>query len=908
MKARSIFFSLTMILVLLTGMVFQVTPARAVTDWVALSATPLNVLNGTVRAIAIIGTDVYVGGDFTDAGGVANADYIAKWNGTSWSALGETPLTASGGVPTTVWAVVASGTDVYVGGVFDNAGGNTKADNIAKWDGATWSALWSSAADGPSVVKSIAISGANVYAGGEFTWIADIATYDRIGKWDGANWSALNATPLNEAVNAIAINGTGDVYVGGKFTAAGGVTGADKIAKWSGGVWSALGATPLNNEVWAVAISGTDVYAGGTFTSAGGVTGADKIAKWSGSAWSALGATPLNSTVYAIVPSGTDMYAGGGFIAAGGVTGANNIAKWSGSAWSAVGATPLNGTVYAIVPSGTDVYAGGAFKDAGGDLNADYIAKLGEVTSTCSNAITVANADDAGTGSLRQAIADVCENGTITFGGDYTIPLASTLTISKSLTIDGTGHSVTVSGENAVRVFSVNTGVTFNLNSITVTKGKIDDEDGGGLYNDGGTLTVTNSAFSNNTASDGGGLCNNAGTVNVTNSTFSGNISPGYGGGLYNDGGTLTVTNSTFSGNISESYGGGLYNDAGTLTVTNSTFSDNSAITAGGGLYSYATPGICAATPAVTITNSTFGDNRSTEGGGIRNTSGVMVISYSTVISNTGGGVYSYNDGDTCTRVGGSIIAGNTGSDVAAHGTAQRFSSLGYNLIGTAGTNVDFTQDFKGTGDQTAVTNPLLGTLGDHGGNTQTIPLLPGSPAIDAGPATCDAAPVSGKDQRGVTRPQGTACDIGAYELALSSTGADLAVTENAVRAIDAITYTIVAKNLGPSAANGAVVSSTFSAEISNVTWTCVFAGGAACGSIGSGNHLTETLTTFPMGGVVTYTVHGRPGMLTTGDNVVTIAPPSGVTDPDPSNNRAEYKNTIYRVLLVLVFYNTGTP
>ena len=130
-------------------------------------------------------------------------------------------------------------------------------------------------------------------------------------------------------------------------------------------------------------------------------------------------------------------------------------------------------------------------------------------------------------------------------------------------------------------------------------------------------------------------------------------------------------------------------------------------------------------------------------------------------------------------------------------------------------------------------------------------------------------------------------------------------MTENAVRAIDAITYTIVAKNLGPSAANGAVVSSTFPTEISNVAWTCAVAGGAACGVNGSGNSFTDTLTTFPMGGVVTYTVHGRPGMLTTGDNVVTIAPPSGVTDPNPINNRAEYK--IYRVLLVLVFYNTVT-
>ena len=139
-----------------------------------------------------------------------------------------------------------------------------------------------------------------------------------------------------------------------------------------------------------------------------------------------------------------------------------------------------------------------------------------------------------------------------------------------------------------------------------------------------------------------------------------------------------------------------------------------------------------------------------------------------------------------------------------------------------------------------------------------------------------------------------------------AGTDTDLAVTENVVRTIDAITYTIVAQNLGPNAANGAVVSSAFSAEISNVTWTCAVAGGAVCGGSGNGNSLADTLTTFPMGGVVTYTVRGQLDMLATGDNIVTITPPSGVIDSNPSNNRAEYK--IYRVLLVLVFYNTRMP
>jgi len=132
---------------------------------------------------------------------------------------------------------------------------------------------------------------------------------------------------------------------------------------------------------------------------------------------------------------------------------------------------------------------------------------------------------------------------------------------------------------------------------------------------------------------------------------------------------------------------------------------------------------------------------------------------------------------------------------------------------------------------------------------------------------------------------------------------ADLAVTENVLRTANAITYTIVARNIGPGAADGAVVSSTFPAEVISITWTCVAAGGgAACGGSGTGNVLADTLTTFPSGGVVTYTVQGTLGMLDLGNNVVTVTPPSGVVDPNLLNNRAEYKT--YRLLLPLVFRN----
>jgi uncharacterized repeat protein (TIGR01451 family) len=131
---------------------------------------------------------------------------------------------------------------------------------------------------------------------------------------------------------------------------------------------------------------------------------------------------------------------------------------------------------------------------------------------------------------------------------------------------------------------------------------------------------------------------------------------------------------------------------------------------------------------------------------------------------------------------------------------------------------------------------------------------------------------------------------------------ADLLVTENVLRVANAITYTIVAQSLGPDAANGAVVSSTFPAEVVSITWECVGSGGAACGASSGTAFLPPAINPFPSGGVVTYTVQGTLGLADSGNNVVTLTPPSGVVDPNLLNNQAEYR--IYRYVLPLVFKN----
>ncbi|HLK97953.1 MAG TPA: hypothetical protein VK364_09310, partial [Hymenobacter sp.] len=175
-----------------------------------------NGVNGEVYALAVSGTDVYVGGYFNQAGGIA-ANKVAKWDGTSWSSLG---TGTANGVDRTVFALVVSGTDVYVGGEFNRAGG-VAANYVAKWDGTAWSSL-GTGLNGSA--RALAVSGSDLYVGGTFTQ-ADGTAANNIAKWNGTGWSTLGTGATNgvdRTVRALAVSGA-DVYVGGFFSQAGGV-------------------------------------------------------------------------------------------------------------------------------------------------------------------------------------------------------------------------------------------------------------------------------------------------------------------------------------------------------------------------------------------------------------------------------------------------------------------------------------------------------------------------------------------------------------------------------------------------------------------------------------------------------------------------------------------------------------
>jgi hypothetical protein len=258
-------------------------------QWRTFGGGSAPVFNYRINAIAVSGTNVYLGGEFKNANGLAAADYIVKWNGSSWSALGSNGA-GDGSLGDYVFDIAVSGTSVYVGGLFTyvNNGGTAlgNADYVARWDGSNWSSLWGNGAGNGSLnkyVTAIAVSGTSVYVGGDFTDVNNggtvLANADYIARWDGSNWFSLRGNgagdgSLNNNVYDIAVSGT-SIYVGGLFSNVnngGTVLGnADYVARWDGSNWSSLGGNgagdgSLNNGVLALAKYGTDLLAGGWFT------------------------------------------------------------------------------------------------------------------------------------------------------------------------------------------------------------------------------------------------------------------------------------------------------------------------------------------------------------------------------------------------------------------------------------------------------------------------------------------------------------------------------------------------------------------------------------------------------------------------------------------------------------------
>jgi predicted outer membrane repeat protein len=372
----------------------------------------------------------------------------------------------------------------------------------------------------------------------------------------------------------------------------------------------------------------------------------------------------------------------------------------------------------------------------GGGLYNDGRATLAGVTVSGNTAISGLGGGlyaAGANGVLSMADTVVSNNRSVNGGGLYAASLTGALTVINSQFTNNQGD---VSGGGLY------SNMTANLTLVTVSNNRAISGKGGGIYNAGvnSRLLLTQVTLDKNQAigGDGGGIYNEA-TVNASDSTLTRNQAAS-GGGLYNNSaGRLTVDNSTWALNLA-TQGGGI-NNHGTLTLTQSTlYSNTTTLQGGSGLYNNA---------SAQLTNVTLSFNSvlSATNGAILNDGGALDILNSTL---------SHNASPALARTAGSIALANTivaNSIGGDNCTGGPLISNGHNLDSGASCGLSATGDISST-------DPLLGPLTNNGGQTFTRGLEVDSHAIDAGnnPA-CPSV-----DQRGIARPQGDACDIGAYE------------------------------------------------------------------------------------------------------------------------------------------------
>jgi hypothetical protein len=383
-------------------------------------------------------------------------------------------------------------------------------------------------------------------------------------------------------------------------------------------------------------------------------------------------------------------------------------------------------------------------------------AEIIEVTATplptpapVTATVCASNCDFA---TIQAAIDDVHTITGSTINVTDAIHTEANIVVNKDVTIQGVGaDSTIVQAHDSVdaaagRVFYITDGATVTIRGMTIRHGNPPEHlrTGGGIYNDYFcALTLQDSVVANNGASDGAGI-SNRGAMTITNCIVRDNVADGIeepGHQCGNGGGikavataTTVIVNTTITGNHAVGRGGGIKGNCdGTMEIINSTISGNTAGSAVAGIYARGT---------MTITNSTIvGNEAAGAGRHAGDASGICVRDLLNLIN--------------------TIIADNSGGqDCGLCESAGVYGSIGINvnnLIGDGSCSPDYTGD------------PMLGPLADNDGLSigsglflQTHALLPGSPAIDAISAGDCAVAI---DQRGVSRPQGAGCDIGAYEL-----------------------------------------------------------------------------------------------------------------------------------------------
>jgi hypothetical protein len=348
--------------------------------WNGTRWAPVGAVSGTTSAYNIYalasfddgtGSALYAGGAFSSVGGVV-ADRVAKWNGSTWSALGT-------GLQVSVNALEpyddGNGPKLYAAGNIYSAGG-VSVQNVVVWNGASWTQVGSGLSGG--YVSDLQTyddgTGAKLYATGGFTNSGG-APRSFIAAWDGSTWTDVGGG-LDGGGTQLAVfdDGAGpELYVSGQFANAGGVA-SDNFARWNGSSWSAVASLPKFASSLHVFDDGTGsaLYAGFTFTNNGGVV-TSRVRRFRGGAWSVIQGGPMNHSVFSLASydagGGGKLFVGGDFNSAGG-TGARCFTQWTGSGWSTVGGQGgWQATIHALAVydagTGPQLYAGGEFNMLG---------------------------------------------------------------------------------------------------------------------------------------------------------------------------------------------------------------------------------------------------------------------------------------------------------------------------------------------------------------------------------------------------------------------------------------------------------------------------------------------------------------------------------------------------------------
>jgi CSLREA domain-containing protein len=344
------------------------------------------------------------------------------------------------------------------------------------------------------------------------------------------------------------------------------------------------------------------------------------------------------------------------------------------------------------------------------------------------------------------------------------------LDVWSAMTIEGDGAGLTIiDGNSTDRIFDLQAAAAVTIRDLTRTHGAAPGDFGGAVYGESNSaLTLTDCAVTDSTSAGGavyhfGGA---TGTLTIQRCAITGNESTGDGGGVYTHEADTIIEDSTIDDNGSAAMGGGIAAAGGsiafTVDVDGSTISNNRASNAGGGI-------VASNFSTVNLTNSTLsGNTAGTQAGALIYTfaDGVtmnnVTVTNNTVTAGDVGGILR-GSGSGAVSMRNTIVAGNSapmGSSPDCYGT---MTSQGHNLIGSLGSGCSVTGDT--TGNLSGAAN--LGPLANNGGATLTHKPGPTSNAVDAGdPSTPGSGGTScaATDQRGLARPGGTQCDIGAVE------------------------------------------------------------------------------------------------------------------------------------------------